>query len=149
MALKLGQDWGLYTCSDLSAQTTASNYTKVGNVDDLELDMGGVEVQFKSRDSSYKKYKRGQQDVSVSFTVQYDQNGTGFSTLEDAAKNGTQYDAGIADGDATSAGADVFTAGWYVTTFKPVTSIDEAGKWEVTLRISADESNAPAWNTTV
>ena len=115
----------------------------LGRARDVTLNMENVEAEVRDRASNYSKALLGLKDVSIEFSMTYDQDDAGYEALRDAWETGADIGIAVMDEIITTVGAEGFQADCKVLNFTRNEGLEDSVSVDVTLRPSAASAEEP------
>lgn len=139
-----GLDCYLYYCAAGIGGTPV--WVEVPIVQEPSLDLSSDEGEVADRASIFKRYVKGQLDAPLTIRMSRKVGNAVYTAFRDAYLSRTTIlGIGMASGEITTSGEEVFMGDFIVTGFPITESIAEANSIEVTLKLAANSDNAPSF----
>lgn len=120
-----------------------SSWAEITKARDITLNMENVEAEVRDRSSAYSRVLTALKDVSIEFSITYDQDNAAYEALRDAWETGSDIGIAIMDEAIATVGAEGFQADCKVLNFTRNEGLEDSVSVDVTLRPSAASTTAP------
>lgn len=136
MANKIGDDFALYL--DSADDYDSPTWVEQVDIGNLALDPAPEQVEIPKR-NGFKMYKKGRQDLTITFDVSYDPANASHGTIRDAIRSGAAVHLALADGAIATAGT-IYYHGWFMLVGPEDNSLDSAAVISVEAKVHADSA---------
>lgn len=137
MANQIGDDFKLYydSASDFDTPTWVEQ-VDIGN---LALDPAPEQVEIPKR-NGFKMYKKGRQDLSITFDLSFDPANVSHTAMRDAIRSGAAVHLAVANGAIATAGT-IYYHGMFMLVGPEDLSLDSAATISIEAKVHADSAS--------
>jgi hypothetical protein len=139
-----GREAKLYIDPDGADETA---WDEVTLARDVTLNAENVEAEVRDRSSAYSRALVGLHDVSIEFSITYDQDDAEYEALRDAWEAGDDIGVAVCDGDIDTPGTQGFKADCKILNFSRNEGLEDSVTIDVTMKISGTSVFAPDFFT--
>lgn len=137
MANQIGDEFKLYY--DSASNYSTPTWVEQVDIGNLALDPAPEQVEIPKR-NGFKMYKKGRQDLSITFDISFDPANTSHTAMRDAIRAGTKIHLAVANGAIATIGT-IYYHGWFMLVGPEDLSLDSPATISVEAKVHADSAS--------